>query len=137
MKPVQLSDNLKKIGCDDTSSAIISEQWASHAKSIIETKRKDSIAPLQVNLFFKKALRTIVECVWHKKKVHGVESSLHFQLSSQTGGQAKTPLGLLHLNLNAGPDKLKSTLSMEFSQSELLSFYHTLEQIQDQLDNIM
>jgi len=116
MKPVQLSDNLKKIGCDDTSSAIISEQWASHAKSIIETKREDSIAPLQV---------------------HGVESSIHFQLSSQTGGQAKTPLGLLHLNLNAGPDKLKSTLSMEFSQSELLSFYHTLEQIQDQLDNIM
>ena len=71
------------------------------------------------------------------KKVDSVESSLHFQLSSQTEGQVKTPLGLLHLNLNADPNEPKSTLTIEFTHSELLSFYQALEDIQDQLDNIM
>jgi len=89
--------------------------WASHAKSIIETKRKESVVPLQVD---------------------GVESSLHLQLSSQVEGQVKTPLGLLHLSLNGGPNEPKSTLSLEFTHSELSSFYQTLEEIQDQLDNI-
>lgn len=71
------------------------------------------------------------------KKVDSVESSLHFQLSSQTEGQVKTPLGLLHLNLNVDPNEPKSTLTIEFTHSELLSFYQILENIQDQLDNIM
>lgn len=70
------------------------------------------------------------------KKVDGVESSLHLQLSSQVEGQVKTPLGLLHLSLNGGPNEPKSTLSLEFTHSELSSFYQTLEEIQDQLDNI-
>ena len=49
MKPAQFSDNLNAIGFNNSSSAIISELWASHAKSIIETKRKESIAPLKVS----------------------------------------------------------------------------------------
>ena len=49
MKPATFSEQLKVIGFNDSTSAIIADLWAVHAKHIIETKRKESVVPLKVN----------------------------------------------------------------------------------------
>ena len=76
---------------------------------------------------------------------------MHCVLSSHTGGHTKVPLVILHFNLNGSDvtsdmrpsssyslnNKCKSTISLEFTQQELFSFYQMLETVQSNLDELI
>ena len=78
---------------------------------------------------------------------------MHYVLSSRTGGHTKIPLAILHFNVTGSDvglasdmkpsslyslnNKCKSTISLEFTQQELVKFYQMLETVQSNLDELM
>ncbi|EFX74302.1 hypothetical protein DAPPUDRAFT_307389 [Daphnia pulex] len=130
MRPANFLKYLNELGFSEQVSSLLSELWSVHAKSIIDTLKKEPCSLL---------------------KVESVESSMHYVLSSHTGGHTKVPVAILHLNVNESDvtgdgkpsssyslnNKCKSTISLEFTQQELLSFYQILETVQSNLDELM
>lgn len=130
MRPSNLSKHVSELGFHEQVGSLISELWAVHAKSVIDTLKKETCSHL---------------------KVEHIESSIHYSLSSLKGGHTEIPLALVHFNLNGGNitkktandrprspnNSCKPTLSLEFNREELAEFYQMLETVQSHLDELL
>ncbi|GIX68743.1 COMM domain-containing protein 10 [Caerostris darwini] len=110
-KPTVLAHQLQSIEINEEKISAIVQAWIANAKTVIEKLKKKTIAPKQMN---------------------DVNWELRLQSAQSSLSKLKNPIGIVELSLESN-EKIEK-LQMEFSHTDLYSFYNQLELVQSQLD---